>query len=280
MTLRKITSLTMLLSFVFCILSSVVLYIVPQGRVAYWANWQLWGLSKTQWGELHLNLGFLFLVAGLLHLFYNWSVVAAYLKNKGRQFRLFTPSFNMALILTLAVGLGTYWRIPPMSTILELGDSIKAAAARKYGEPPYGHAELSPLASFYKKAELDPVRARELLAAADLLITDEQQTIAAIAAAHGMTPSALYAIIRPASTAGTDNRVAFPDEPAPGFGNRTLAELCAEYDLQPAVIIEGLAHEKISARPEQTIREIAVAAGMEPRAFFTVLHKVATQPYR
>jgi hypothetical protein len=40
MKLRKITSLTALLSFVLMLVTSIILYIVPQGRVAYWADWR------------------------------------------------------------------------------------------------------------------------------------------------------------------------------------------------------------------------------------------------
>ena len=64
MTMRKITSLTASLSFVLMVATSVILYIVPQGRVAYWADWRLWGLTKTQWGEIHINVGLLFLLSG------------------------------------------------------------------------------------------------------------------------------------------------------------------------------------------------------------------------
>lgn len=269
--------MTMLISFVFCIVTSVVLYVVPEGRVSYWSDWRLWGLSKTEWGDLHINLGFLFLVAGLLHLFYNWSVVAAYMKNKARELRIFTPSFNAALVLTLVVGLGTYWQIPPMSTVLDIGHSFKDAAARQYGEPPYGHAELSPLASFYKKAEIDPAKARELFAKAGIVVDNERQTISALAARNHMTPKALYDIIKPASAAVEATSVSFPDEPVSGFGHKTLTEICTEYNLQSAMIIQGLAKENISARPEQTMREIAGSTKMDPHAFFTVLHRVVTQ---
>ncbi|MBU0663002.1 MAG: DUF4405 domain-containing protein [Proteobacteria bacterium] len=277
MNLRKITSLTMLLSFVLCILTSIILYIVPEGRIAYWAEWRLWGLSKSEWGNLHINLGFLFLVAGLLHLFYNWSVVAAYMKNKAREMKIFTSSFNVALILTLVVGLGTYWQIPPLSTILNVGHSFKDAAAKRYGEPPYGHAELSPLHSFFKKAEIDPVKALELLAKAEIIMENDKETIAAIAARNHLTPKALYDIIKPASTAVETSSASFPDEPMAGFGHKTLAEICTEYNLQPAVIVQGLARENITAIPEQTIREIAGSINMDPHAFFIILHRVVTQ---
>ena len=54
MKIRKITSLTALVSFLLLILNSVILYIVPQGRVAYWSDWHLWGLNKTEWGNQHI----------------------------------------------------------------------------------------------------------------------------------------------------------------------------------------------------------------------------------
>ena len=277
MHFRQITSLTMLFSFILCILTSIILYIVPEGRIAYWADWRLWGLTKTEWGNLHLNLGFLFLVTGLLHISYNWSVIVAYMKNKARKLKIFTVSCNVALVLTLVVGFGTYWKIPPMSIVLNFGHYLKDAAGKKYGEPPYAHAELSPLASFYRKTEIDPVKAMELLAKAGIIMDNDKQAVAAIAVRNHMPPMTLFEIIKPAITAVEPTFVTFPDEPLPGFGKKTLSEICTEYNLQPALIIQGLAKENITARPEQTIREIAGAADKDPHAFFTLLHQVVTE---
>ncbi|MCK4621505.1 MAG: DUF4405 domain-containing protein [Desulfuromonadales bacterium] len=50
MNMRKITSLIALISFVLLMLTSIILYIVPSGRVAYWAGWRLWALNKEDWG--------------------------------------------------------------------------------------------------------------------------------------------------------------------------------------------------------------------------------------
>ncbi len=49
MNIRKTTSLTAGLSFIAMVMTSVILYIVPQGRIAYWSDWRLLGLSKEQW---------------------------------------------------------------------------------------------------------------------------------------------------------------------------------------------------------------------------------------
>lgn len=43
---RKCVSLTAGLAFLVMLITSFVHCIVPQGRIAYWADWQLWGLSK------------------------------------------------------------------------------------------------------------------------------------------------------------------------------------------------------------------------------------------
>jgi hypothetical protein len=72
MKLRKITSLTALLAFFFLAATSIVLYVAPQGRVAYWADYRFLPLSKTDWGNIHINLGLLFLFSIILHVYYNW----------------------------------------------------------------------------------------------------------------------------------------------------------------------------------------------------------------
>ncbi len=276
MNLRKITSLTMLISFILLVLTSIILYIVPQGRVAYWADWHLWGLSKSQWGDLHINLGFLFLTAGLLHIFYNWKPMIAYMKNRAKELKIFTPAFTVSLILTLVVGIGTLLNIPPMSTVITFGESIKDAAAEKYGEPPYGHAELSSLKLFAKQSDLDLAQAKELLSKAGIVFEDDGQTILAISKANKMAPKAVAAIMLPAKKQITGD-TPFPDAPPSGFGRKTLAAICTEYSLNIPTIVRELGKQNIKADPEKTIKEIAAANNMDPHAFFGVLHNVAVK---
>lgn len=276
MNIRKITSMTMLLSFILCILTSIILYIVPQGRVAYWADWHMWGMTKTDWGNLHINLGFLFIFAGLLHLYYNWKVITAYMKNKAKEVKVFTPSFNVALVLCLVVGLGTFLKIPPVYSVISFGDSIKDAAAEKYGEPPYGHAELSSLKSFVKKVDIDLAEGKKLLSTAGVTITGDQQTIAEIAAANAMTPKEVHETMKAAEKKPVAG-VQFPDEPFPGFGRKVLADICNEYGLNIPKLLRGLAKENIKAEADQTIKVIAKSADMDPHAFFEILHRVVTK---
>ncbi len=206
MQMRKITSLTATLSFIVVLATSVILYIVPQGRVAYWADWRLWGLSKEQWGEIHINVGLLFLLALALHIYYNWKPLMAYLKDRARRMKIFTPAFNVALAICVITVAGTLFTVPPFSWVLDLNASLKDAGAAKYGEPPYGHAELSTLNGFAKKVELDPQAALVRLRAAGFQAADGNQTLLALATLNKTTPKAIYA----AMTAGETKAPAGP----------------------------------------------------------------------
>ena len=77
--LRNFISLLITFSGLVMIVSGLVLYVVPEGRVAYWTNWKLFGLTKTAWGSVHTNLSFVFFIALFFHLYYNWRVLKAYL---------------------------------------------------------------------------------------------------------------------------------------------------------------------------------------------------------
>lgn len=273
MKIRKITSMTMFISFILLVLTSIILYIVPHGRVAYWADWHLWGLTKSQWGNLHINLGFLFLFAGLLHMYYNWAVITAYMKNRAKEIKVFTPSFNIALLFTLVVGVGTYFEVPPMSSVINLGESIKNGASEKYGEPPYGHAELSSLKLFTKKQGLDLDQAVELLKKADIQFNDSKDTLATIAKVNKLSPQEVYNIIKPAAVAKTvEGTISFPDSPMTGFGNKTIAAVCSEFNLMFREIQRGLAKKGVKAEAEMTIKEIAAANDKEPMAIFEDIH--------
>lgn len=175
MIMRRTVSLTLIISLLPLVLTSVILYIVPERRVAYWSDWTMLGLSKSQWGDVHINLGWLFLIAGLLHLYLNWKPVVIYMKSKAKELKVFTLEFNIGLLLTLFFIVGTLLGIPPLSTILDFGTSFKEAVSEKYGEPPYGHAELSSLKTLARRTGLDLDQMKSELLAAGVKYESEEQ---------------------------------------------------------------------------------------------------------
>jgi uncharacterized protein DUF4405 len=260
MSIRKIASLTALLAFFVVLLTSIVLYIVPQGRVAYWADWRLWGLTKEQWGVIHINIGVLFLLSLALHIYYNWKPIVLYLKNKAKQLKVFTTEFNVALVLILIWIVGTYAGIPPFSTIIKISDAFKASAAQKYGEPPYGHAELSSLKTFAKKMGIDLKTGIIQLKDKGYMVDDDTQTLKVIAENNGVSPQQIYLAmsrVSDKSSVFSGKAQTLPDTPAPGTGNITLADFCVQYHLNIKVILRSLKESNITSKEDMTIKQIA-----------------------
>lgn len=101
MKLRRTISFTVFLSFIMLSFTGLMLFITPQGRVAYWAGWTMFGLSREQYSELHTTFMVLFLVAGIWHIVLNWKPIVNYMKNKSREAKIFVPEFNLTIILTV-----------------------------------------------------------------------------------------------------------------------------------------------------------------------------------
>ncbi len=276
MNIRRTVSLTAALSFVVMVLTSIILYIVPQGRVAYWADWRLMGLSKTQWGAVHINMGLLFLIALGLHVYYNWKPLTQYLKDRARNWKVFTPEFNLAAVLVALFTVGTLAGWPPFGTILGLQDDIKAAAARKYGEPPYGHAELSTLKTIARKTGLDLQAAREALAAAGYRVAGPDQSLQDMAAINGVSPQTLYsAMAPPATTTGIASR-ALPELPPPGTGKLTLDDFGRQYGLDTERLRRSLEAHGLEVRGGMTIKAIATANRRSPVDIYEMLRDAAS----
>lgn len=274
MHLRKITSLTATLSFILMVVTSLILYIVPQGRVAYWADWRLWGLTKTQWGDIHINVGLLFLLALSLHIYYNWKPLMAYLKDRARRMKIFTPAFNVALIVCVVTVAGTLFLMPPFSWVLDFNTSLKDAGAIKYGEPPYGHAELSSLSAFTKKVGIDVVAARQRLENKGFLLAGDDQRLVDIASINTTTPKALYEVMRGGNDL-TSPKKGLPDQPPPGTGQLTLAEICSTYRLDSQLLIAALQTKHITALASDSLRDIADRHGMGPIDLYETIKSVA-----
>ena len=274
MKVRKITSLTALLAFTLLLLTSIILYIVPQGRVAYWADWRLWGMTKTQWTDLHINLGLLFLVSIGLHVYYNWKPIVAYLKNQAKKIRIFTPDFNVALLLTVVFIGGTYLGVPPFNWVLDLNAQIKDRAALKYGEPPYGHAELSSLETFVAKMQFDMDESLSHLAKQGIIVAQRSQSLQEIAQANNLSPQQVYLALKPVETA-TNQPKALPALPPAGFGRHRLTDICKDYNLNMDNVLRRLAEKKLDAAADQSLKEIAEQNNLGPLDLYEILKRVS-----
>ena len=195
---RRLTSLLVLAGFIILVVTGAVLYIVPPGRVAYWVDWRLWGLSKTQWGNAHILGGVLFVITGVVHIVLNWTPLARYLKGRlsvktARRRELAVATITTAVVLISAVA-----ELPPLRYILDLSTYAKdASVAAATDNPPFGHAELVALDELCRQEGIDPDTAMARLRAAGIDVAEMSLTLEAIAHANGTSPAVVFATIAP-----------------------------------------------------------------------------------
>ena len=193
--LRKITSLVMLLSTLILSFTGIILFIAPHGKIAYWANWEILGLSKGEYTSLHSTFFVLFLLSFVLHIYFNFNAIKNYLSNKAKELVIFTKEMVIAVVLTVIFFLGTLTNIAPFSTFLSLGDDAKEYWAQIYGEPPFNHAELSSLKVFIKKTGLDENTAIENLKKANIAFDSIEDKLIDVAKRNKKSPNDIYEMI-------------------------------------------------------------------------------------
>jgi hypothetical protein len=309
MKIRRIISLTVFLSFIFLALSGIMLFLSPQGRVAYWAGWTLLGLSKEEYTSVHTTFMVLFLVTGIWHIVLNWRPIVGYLKDRSKKLRVFTPESSVAVVLSAAFLLGPLFRIPPFEQFLNAGEDIKGYWESLRGSPPWGHAEESRLDAFCRRIVdfqrwegegpmvVDCDEAMGALAAAGMEVEGPSQRILEIAEANRTTPQAIADVVlsvaRPATpeevaaglaggsgsgaggfgagSHGEGSEGAFAHPPS-GLGRMTLESYASDYGYDLDLLLGLLARRGMEVDPRKNLREEADRLGIIPSEIIDALN--------
>ncbi len=294
MKIRRVVTLTVFLSFIFLALSGVMLFFSPQGRVAYWAGWTLFGLDKDQYSAIHTTFMVLFLTAGVWHIVLNWKPITGYLKDRSRKIRIFTPESSIALALAGFFLVGPLMKIPPFRQFLDAGADVKAFWEEVNGSPPWGHAEENSLQRFCRGMEDFERLENERLVAVDceeavarlrsegFAVEGLNQRILDVANANGTTPQAVAAVMmevaRPLTPQEAAAALLSPVEelrfqrPYSGLGRMTLREYAEEYGYDLSEIQDILAAAGLDVEPDARLREEATRLGIDPEGLVEVLN--------
>lgn len=123
---RALTTLLVGLGFAMLMVSGGVLLISPPGRIANWTQWAILGLTKRGWTDLHVVFGALFLVAGLVHLAFNWRPLLQHLGARMSGARGFRSEMD-AIAAAVAVAV-FFWHPGPS------GADLDAAGVERTGQ--------------------------------------------------------------------------------------------------------------------------------------------------
>jgi len=270
LNLRALTAFVV--TWAIAMVTGIVLYIVPHGRVAYWTEWSLAGLEKDIWGGIHIVFGAVFIVAGILHLYFNWKPFKKYLAERAaghvhvkREVVIATGA--TALVLAAAIA-----QVPPVSWLFDLNETVKQSWVSSPDlEPPYGHAEESSLRTLARRTGLDLDVALNRLSENGIAAEGPGDSLKAIARRNGLTPIAVYAVIRPAQTETPKaiSQVHTPESverqfEGTGIGRRALADMITVTGIDPGTAVERLAAVGLEAEMSHTLRRIADAHDLTP----------------
>jgi Domain of unknown function (DUF4405) len=258
---RVFISFGLFIALFMMLVSGVILYISPPGRVANWTDWRLIGLTKTGWRNQHLIFGFAFILLSLFHLFLvNWKAFLCYLKTKTAEGIKRPTELLAILLLSLLFGVGTYYGLEPFSAIIQFGNRISSSWEAQEKRAPIPHAELMTLIELSKQPGMggDPEALKAKLEKAGLTITSSKETLAKIAEANGMAAEHVYEML----SAEENGRSALSGK---GFGRKTLQQIGDEAGVSATSLQLALRQKGIEAKTETPLKTIAEENGIEMR---------------
>ena len=258
MSLKKITSLSMLLSMLAMTYTGIILFLSPHGRIANWANWELLGLSKDQYAQLHSTFMVIFIIGGILHVYYNFKPMISYLKNKSKEFVFFTKDMLVASILFILFIVGTLFEITPFSNFLNFGDDFKSSWEKDYGTAPYSHAELSSLKSFAKKLSYDLEKVKEILNSNNIKFKEEQ-SLSSIGKVNALSPNFIYKLLQKNLQKEGDKSI-----PLTGLGKKTIKDIASTLNMTSEEFIVKLKTIGLDAKADDKFKEISEDNDLSP----------------
>jgi hypothetical protein len=268
---RGLTSLISLMSFLIMTVTGLVLYFVPEGRVAYWVNWKLLGLTKTDWGNIHIISSIVFAIAAGFHLYLNWKPLMNYLAGKIERTLKFRKELVVTSIVTVLIVAGSISLIPPFNYVIDFSKYLKGTwvTNRDY-EPPFGHAEEVSLKILARKMDIDLEKAVAELRAQGFRFDSEDEKLKDIAMANDMTPMEVYVVINEFVPDYAGETTLFTPElveekfAGTGIGNKELSWLLDEIGIDKTLARERLLRNNIAIADDETLKKTGERYSTEP----------------
>lgn len=270
---RGFTSVTTALFFLGLACTGTVLFFMPPGRIANWTGWTCAGLTKHQWGGLHIWFGILFVVASLGHLFFNWKPLVNYLKDRTRQHFALRWEWALSLGLFCLITVGTLKETGPFARVMAWQETIKASYDRLPAQAPIPHAELLTLDELADKVEgVDAAALEANLKAKGIALNASDETLGQVAERLGKTPSQIYQLAIGEAAAPHGRGQGQGQGAGRGghgggvqrFGQMTLKDYCEQTGLDLATATEQLEQAGCTVSDTMVMRDIAVSAGVHP----------------
>ena len=267
-------------SFFIMTVTGLVLYFVPQGRVAYWIDWHLLGMSKIDWGNIHIVSSILFGVAGAVHLYLNWRPFWTYLTKKTSGTLQYGKEILIASVLSIFLFIGTLYNVPPLNYLIHFGEILKTSWVKdKSYEPPFGHAEQVSIKVLSKKEGFDLESGLNEMRKNNIKFSSADEKLEDVAGRNMMSPRDLYAILIAGSPQKAESVMSVTPTPeeveerfaGTGIGRQQFTWIMEDIGLSLEEGKKRLAKHDIEVQNDETIKNIATKAGYDPMELLTAL---------
>jgi hypothetical protein len=262
---RGLTSFFTLFGFLIMSITGLVLYVVPAGRIAFWTDWELLGMSKTQWGNIHILSSILFIVAGAFHIYFNWKPLINYFKSRAAKTVKLKRELAISGLISILITVSAIFSIPPLSYLLDFNEFIKETwIIEDDYEPPFGHAELLTLNTFTKKMDIDTDQAKAELKEKGIRFESGEETLEDIAKNNNTSPMNIYLLIKkfeptpqPKKLKSYTPETVELEFSGTNLGNKSLSAICENLGLDSPIVLDRLESLGIEATTDETLKKIA-----------------------
>jgi hypothetical protein len=200
--LRRLVNAALSLSFLVAAVSGIVLFLRPEGSLARWTGWAVFGLDKKRWEAVHIVFVLVFLIGSLAHVWLNWRLLVTSILARASKLSARSCRVPVAWEFVAALGIMLFafsaamipWQ--PAAALNGLRALIKDGKFAVKVLPPVTDADKLTVRELCKAVSLDEQRAVAQARVRGIEIGDPSQTIAAIAQEHHVTPEAVYIALR------------------------------------------------------------------------------------
>ncbi len=115
-------------------------------------------------GQYSHDVWGVFIVTGVLHLYFNWKPFKKYLAERVSGHLQIKQELMVSLGVSLLILGGAILEVPPISWVFDLNETVKSAwVTSPELEPPFGHAEEVSLTVLSRRMNLDLKKAQAAL---------------------------------------------------------------------------------------------------------------------
>lgn len=268
---RNFVTLLVAGCFLILVVTGVILFIVPPGRVANWTDWTLFLLTKHEWSAIHITVALLFVSAGIFHLVFNWRVFTHYIASKLKgmnQKRHLRGEGVWAVLILLLVVTGSITNLPPFSWVMNTHETLRNSWLPTQVKPaPFGHAEELSFRDLANKMQFNVDEAIERLKSKGMVIISEDQTLREISDLNKTRPAHIYSIMAPTpypDPGRTINRKKGGDIQAGtkgnGLGRQSVGDVAVSLGVNVDDALSRLSSIGIEAQENDLLRDLSTHA--------------------